>query len=193
LIKPVTGRKLLKREERVASILAAAARAFATGGYAATSMDDIAAEAGITRLIIYRHFNSKQELYSAVLDSTRDRLAEAVRYTGGAPESNMVQPLVTAARAEPEAFTLLFRHSAREPQFAEYAAEFTEASTAVAERALESVVGDPALRHWTARMLFKTSIEGILTALEFDDPISDRELAERLLRISGAIVGAVTG
>ncbi|MQA26947.1 MAG: TetR family transcriptional regulator [Micromonosporaceae bacterium] len=42
-----------------ANILAAA-RAFATGGYAAISMDDIAAEAGVTRLIIYRHFDSNR-------------------------------------------------------------------------------------------------------------------------------------
>lgn len=187
----MTGRKLMKREERVASILAAAARAFATGGYADTSMDDIAAEAGVTRLIIYRHFDSKQRLYEAVLDHTRDHLAEALRYTG-TPEANMVHPLVTIARTEPHAFTLLFRHSAREPRFSGYATEFTEASTRVAERALEDVIADPELRRWTARMLFRLSIEGILTALEFDDPSSDAELAERLLRISSAVVGAVT-
>ncbi len=181
----------MKREERVASILAAAARAFATGGYADTSMDDIAAEAGVTRLIIYRHFDSKQALYEAVLDHTRDRLAEALRFTG-TPEANMVEPLVGIARAEPHAFTLLFRHSAREPKFSGYAEEFTSVSTAVAERALETVITDPALRRWTARMLFRLSIEGILTSLDFDDPASDAQLADRLLRISAAVVGAVT-
>ncbi|MGH3716995.1 MAG: TetR/AcrR family transcriptional regulator [Micromonosporaceae bacterium] len=181
----------MKREERVASILAAAARAFATGGYAATSMDDIAAEAGVTRLIIYRHFEGKQQLYEAVLNHTRDHLAEALRFTG-TPEANMVQPLVAVARAEPHAFTLLFRHSAREPQFSGYAAEFTNAATAVAERALESVITEPALRRWTARILFRLTIEGILTSLDFDDRSSDAELADRLLRISGAVVGAVT-
>ena len=67
-----TKRRLLSREQREASILRAAARAFATGGFAATSMEDIAAEAGVTKLIVYRHFDSKQQLYEAVLDHTCD-------------------------------------------------------------------------------------------------------------------------
>ena len=42
--------------------------AFARSGFAATGLDDIAAEAGITRVILYRHFDSKTDLYQAVLD-----------------------------------------------------------------------------------------------------------------------------
>src|SRR5262249_62182147 len=68
-------RKLLPRAERAASILRAASRTFARGGYADTSMDDIAAEAGVSTLMLYRHFNSKHELYQAVLDEVRSRLS----------------------------------------------------------------------------------------------------------------------
>uniref|UniRef100_UPI0013D3C789 TetR family transcriptional regulator n=1 Tax=Fodinicola feengrottensis TaxID=435914 RepID=UPI0013D3C789 len=46
---PPAGAKLLSAPERSASVLAAAARVFAAGGYARTSIDDIAAEAGITK------------------------------------------------------------------------------------------------------------------------------------------------
>src|SRR5262249_54169592 len=67
-------RKLLPRAERAASILRAASRTFARGGYAETSMDDIAAEAGVSKLILYRHFNSKHDLYRTVLDEVRSRL-----------------------------------------------------------------------------------------------------------------------
>ena len=58
----------LNREQRREQILAAATTAFARNGFAATSLDDIAAEAGITRVILYRHFDSKTDLYQAVLD-----------------------------------------------------------------------------------------------------------------------------
>ena len=51
-------------------------RAFARGGYAATSMEDVAAEAGITRLIVYRHFESKEALYRAVLTAVTERLRD---------------------------------------------------------------------------------------------------------------------
>ena len=61
---------------RRAAILRAAAAAFAERGFADTSMDDVAAAAGITRLIVYRHFPSKEALYVAVLEGVRDRLAE---------------------------------------------------------------------------------------------------------------------
>ena len=71
-----TTRRLMQRDERQAQILRAAAAAFARTGFAATSMDDVAAEAGITRLIVYRHFDSKEDLYRAVLTKVTDRLGE---------------------------------------------------------------------------------------------------------------------
>lgn len=186
-------RRLLRREERVASILAASARAFATGGFAGTSMEDIAAEAGVTKLIIYRHFATKQELYEAVLDQTRQRLAEATGVRERAPAPDMIGSLIAAARADPSAFALLFRHAAREPQFTPYAAEFQQRAVAVAERGLEPVVADPLLRRWLARLLFGLVIEGVLAWLELaePDPQGDRALANRLNQASAAAVAAV--
>ena len=62
------------------ALLAAAAEAFAHAGYAATSMDEIAATAGITKLIVYRHFESKEVLYRAVLEQVFQKSpAEAYR------------------------------------------------------------------------------------------------------------------
>src|ERR687892_920956 len=72
------GGRRLPRAERRDQILAAATRAFARAGFAATSLDDIAAEAGISRVILYRHFESKTDLYRAVLDRVRARLTAAV-------------------------------------------------------------------------------------------------------------------
>ena len=45
-------------------------------GLAATSMDDVAAEAGVTRLIVYRNFESKEGLYRAVLERVATRLRD---------------------------------------------------------------------------------------------------------------------
>jgi AcrR family transcriptional regulator len=189
----VSPRRLLKRQERVASILAAAARAFAAGGFAGTSMEDIAAEAGVTRLTIYRHFATKQELYEAVLDHTRQRLAEATRVRERRPAPEMIGSLIAAARADPPAFALLFRHAAREPQFTRYAADFQQRAVAVAERGLAPAVPDPVVRRWLARLLFGLVIEGVLAWLEVTepDPEGDQALTERLNRASSAVVAAV--
>ncbi|GGM56274.1 TetR/AcrR family transcriptional regulator [Dactylosporangium sucinum] len=178
-------RKLLKRDERVASILAAAARAFAVGGFAATSMEDIAAEAGVTKLIVYRHFDTKQALYERVLDDTRDRLAQALRFRERDTDPDMIAQLLAAARAEPAAFALLFRHSAREPQFARYAAGFRDRVLQIATRALPDTV-PPELRTWIAALSFSIVVDGILLWLDEGTPDGDAAAAAHLRRVSAA-------
>ena len=49
-------RRLLRRPARREQILVAATRAFAESGFAATSLDDVATAAEISRDVIYRHF-----------------------------------------------------------------------------------------------------------------------------------------
>ncbi len=46
-------------------------RLFAERGYHAASMDGIAAEAGISKAVVYDHFTSKRELYTVLLDTIR--------------------------------------------------------------------------------------------------------------------------
>src|SRR5262245_37076084 len=53
-------------------ILAAAERAFARAGYEATTMQDIAREAGYTVPSLYAYFAGKQELYDAVIARLED-------------------------------------------------------------------------------------------------------------------------
>jgi len=54
-------------KSRRAEILAAAAELFAERGYAATGIDQIGAAAGITGGGVYRHFDSKLELFREVV------------------------------------------------------------------------------------------------------------------------------
>ncbi|MDT7753573.1 MAG: hypothetical protein QOD96_7235 [Pseudonocardiales bacterium] len=46
-------------------LLDAATEVFARKGYAATTTDDIAAEAGVARTLIFRHFGTKSDLFRA--------------------------------------------------------------------------------------------------------------------------------
>lgn len=50
-------------------ILEAAGRVFARKGYNASSLDQVAREAGMTKGAIYWHFSSKNDLFFALLDS----------------------------------------------------------------------------------------------------------------------------
>ncbi len=64
-------------EERRRQILAAAAAAFATTGYNATSLRDVAGRAGLSHTGLLHHFPDKPGLLEAVLDDQIQRAAEA--------------------------------------------------------------------------------------------------------------------
>jgi AcrR family transcriptional regulator len=169
-----TRRTRLPRAERVRQVLAAAARAFARSGYAATSMEDIATEAGISKLMLYRDFDGKRELYVAVLEALQRRLAELV---GDDPEGGAslrgLQALLRVAREQPDAFVLLFRHAAREPEFAAYADLFLDAAVATAEERLARELTDPVLVRWSARVAVHATIEAVIAWLQVGDPGRD--------------------
>ena len=59
------------------SIEHAATRLFAANGYAATSVDDIVTAAGVTKPMLYRHFESKRELCIRLLERYREELISA--------------------------------------------------------------------------------------------------------------------
>jgi AcrR family transcriptional regulator len=63
--------------ERIRLIEQAATGLFATRGYGSTSVEDIAAAAGVTKPILYRHFESKQDLCIWLLERYRDELIAA--------------------------------------------------------------------------------------------------------------------
>ena len=199
---PERKRRLLPRAARAASILRAASRTFARGGYAATSMDDIAAEAGVSKLMLYRHFNSKHELYEAVLAEVRSRL-DAIEHrpatlVGLTPAEGVREATETllatirAAREVPDAFRLLYEHAAHEPEFAAYAGSVRARNVAKAESLLAPLIVDSGLRRWAARVVATITDEAVLAWLEVGEPERDATLAERLARILGAVVGSVT-
>jgi AcrR family transcriptional regulator len=69
-----TTQKRLPPAERRELILESAGRLFGEHGYMHTSLDQIAAAAGVTKPILYRHFDSKKALYLALLERHRDDL-----------------------------------------------------------------------------------------------------------------------
>ena len=57
-------------------LIAAARNLFATHGYAATLLDDVVRDAGVTTGALYHHFPNKLELFAAVYEQEQQRLAE---------------------------------------------------------------------------------------------------------------------
>lgn len=74
-------RTRVEMEATRASLLATARRVFAERGYADTSMDDLTAQAGLTRGALYHHFGDKKGLLAAVveqIDAETDARLQAI-------------------------------------------------------------------------------------------------------------------
>jgi AcrR family transcriptional regulator len=181
-----TGRTRLPRAERVQQILATAARAFARGGYAATSMDEIAAAAGVSKLLLYRDFEGKRQLYEAILESVTRRLDELVATDPdkGASDTGLVA-LLRVAREQPDGFKLLFQQAAREPEFAAYAERFSGEAVRAGERRLAEELDDPASLRWAARVSFRLAVDAVIAWLEVGDPARDAAFLALLGALSG--------
>jgi AcrR family transcriptional regulator len=73
------GTKRLPRAVREQQMLDAAVQMFSVNGYHETSMDTIAAEAQISKPMLYLYYGSKEDLFGACLDREMSRFIEAVR------------------------------------------------------------------------------------------------------------------
>jgi AcrR family transcriptional regulator len=182
----------LPRAERREQILAAATEAFARSGFAATSLDDVATEAGITRVILYRHFDSKTDLYQGVLDRMCARLDANVDEPVGGFTDASIDGLRAAAAAEPAGFRLLFQHAAREPEFKAQAEQFRHDITEAAYLQISKIVCDQAWARWAAQLAPAAAIEAIIAWLDAGQPDPERAAARIRQAVMGVIGAAVT-
>lgn len=68
----------LPKHERRVQLLSVARGAFAQRGFHATSMNEIADDAGVTKPVLYQHFDSKRDLFQEVLVDIGYRLDASV-------------------------------------------------------------------------------------------------------------------
>src|SRR5262245_13039409 len=79
----------MTRAERKRQLLAHAKQLFVTLGYHATTTEKIAAAAGVTEPVLYRHFESKKALFLEVLEEIRTATLRRWR----AETANLTDPL----------------------------------------------------------------------------------------------------
>jgi AcrR family transcriptional regulator len=181
--RPALTRRM-PRAQRREQILDAATRAFARAGFTNTGLDVIAAEAGVTPVILYRHFASKADLYRAVLESASARLREVV----GADtfDDTSIPALLRAASADPAAFRLLFRYAAREREFRDVIDTFRSTATEITHRHLADVTDDQ-WRSWAAALLPTLTTEAVIAWLDAGQPDPD-QAAARIRHIVDAVI-----
>jgi AcrR family transcriptional regulator len=107
--------------ERRAVIVEAAGRLFGEHGYDGTRLDDVAAAAGVTKPILYRHFADKRALYLALLERHREDLGSfaAAIPPGGSVEQRVravLEVWVAYVESHAYAWRMLFRDTGGGPE-----------------------------------------------------------------------------
>jgi AcrR family transcriptional regulator len=109
----------LPASARREQLLDVALQVFARQGYHGASMNDVADAAGVTKPVVYQHFDSKRDLYLALLDEVGERLLTAIaKATAGATDGKHQTELGFRAyfrwvAQDHDAFLLLFGSGAR--------------------------------------------------------------------------------
>jgi AcrR family transcriptional regulator len=76
-------RSRLSKADRMEQALVAAHGLFAERGYAAVTMDEVAAAVGVTKPLLYNYFGNKERLYAACMERAGDALVKTILETVG--------------------------------------------------------------------------------------------------------------
>src|SRR5215217_2517551 len=117
----VSPRRRLAPEARRSLIVEAAGRLFGERGYDGTRLDAVAAAAGVTKPVLYRHFADKRALYLALLERHR---ADLGSFAGAIPAEGTLEQRLRVVlevwfdyvETHAYAWKLLFRDSGGGPE-----------------------------------------------------------------------------
>jgi AcrR family transcriptional regulator len=126
-------KRRMRAPERREQLLQVARKVFAKRGYHTVTMDDVAAEAGITKPILYDHFPSKRDLYRGLLEADlstlRKKIEKALESSPGNRERIRAsfQAYFDFMDEEGEGFRLLMKEAVgAEEEFRELVGRFRE-------------------------------------------------------------------
>jgi AcrR family transcriptional regulator len=128
----------LPADQRRAQLLEVARDRFADLGFHATSMDEIAEAAGVTKPVLYQHFPSKRALYCELLDDTGRQLLERIAESAGtqsgraAVESGF-RAYFEFAATNRQGFRLLLQTAVQDDD------DFSRAVTAIVQSIIDSI------------------------------------------------------
>ena len=178
-------------------ILDVALEVFARSGFHGASMNDVADAAGVTKPVLYQHFDSKRELYQALLEEVGSRLLHNIsKATAEATDGKSQTALGFRAyfrwvADDHDAFLLLFGSgSRRDDEFAAAIRRITAAS-ADAIAPLIAVDIDAEHRKTVAHALVGLAEGASRRLVELGDAFDPDEIASEVSALAWAGLRAV--
>ncbi|GAC1332017.1 MAG: TetR/AcrR family transcriptional regulator [Mycobacteriales bacterium] len=116
LAHPATRRVRMTSKQRREQLITVARGLFARRGYDATSIEEIAAKAGVSKPVVYEHFGGKEGIYAVVVDREMSQLLERIEgaLSGGHPRELVEQAalaLLDYIERESDGFRILLQNS----------------------------------------------------------------------------------
>ena len=113
------GRKRMSSAERREQLIDIARGLFADRGFDGTSVEEIAAHAGVSKPVVYEHFGGKEGLYAVVVDREVRALETSIKDALAAPNANYREIIERGTLAMldyidacPDGFRIISRDSA---------------------------------------------------------------------------------
>ncbi|MCU0259399.1 MAG: TetR/AcrR family transcriptional regulator [Ilumatobacteraceae bacterium] len=182
----------LSAPERRQQILDVALEVFGRSGYHGASMNDVAEAAGVTKPVLYQHFDSKRHLYEELIDDVGNRLLGAIaKATADAPDGKAqtergYQAYFRWVAQDHDEFVLLFGGSMRrDDEFRDTLRRITDdAATAIAP--LIAVDVDPEVQRVFAHALIGIAESASRHLVERGEQFDPDEVAHRIAGLAWA-------
>ena len=168
-----------QREQTRQRILDSAARLFALKGFDAVGLDDLMADAGLTRGAFYHHFRTKTDVYDQAIGHAARVGSARLDSLGGAGLSHLIEHYLSREHAEGESLRCPLAFLAADVTHREAAirGSYTRFFERFVQRLERDLPGPSAQRRRRALQLATTLIGGVALARALDD----EDLAEELL------------
>lgn len=193
-------RRRIPAAERRQVVLRAAAELFSERGYGGTRLDDVAAVAGVTKPIVYRHFESKKALYLALLARHEEHmpafLALAREELAGLSGDELVRGILTLwldyVRENRHAWLMLFRDSSGDDEIQARRVQVSARARELMAAFVAAQAGDrlPATQIEPTAELLRGGLAGLaLWWIDNPDTAKD-DVLDVAARLGGIVAGA---
>ncbi|MEI6475586.1 MAG: TetR/AcrR family transcriptional regulator [Planctomycetota bacterium] len=154
--------------ESVESVLIAGQKLFLANGYAGTSIEAIAAAAGVGKMTVYRHFKDKETLFVAIVRRECDRITDSGKFVAASTLEEANQALREFATSllkfitAPENVALLRMMMGETSRFPEMGRQFYWSGPAKGLAAIERILSNlvPKDELWLRAQAFLHTIQG---------------------------------
>jgi AcrR family transcriptional regulator len=187
----------LTANARREQILNVALEVFATEGFHGASMNDVAEAVGVTKPVLYQHFDSKRDLYQALIDEVGNRLLAniakaAAEATDGKSQTELgFQAYFRWVAQDHDAFRFLFGSGTRRDDEFNTAVQRITAEAATAIAPLIAIDIDEEHRRTLAHALVGLAEGASRRLVELGDEFDPDEIAREVSALAWAGLRAV--